>query len=165
MSVRGALPAGLPRFAPETIVATWFGIGLLKGAPGSWASLAALPLGYAAGEIGGPSAVALLAALVCGLGLWACARVLDRLGADRHADPSLCVVDEVAGQLIALVPATASPPLACAAFVLFRGLDIWKPWPIRLVDRHVAGAAGIMGDDALAGLGAAAGVVLLSLAL
>ena len=83
-------------------------------------------------------------------------------GADR--DRGEIVVDEVAGQLVALIPAMLSPALWVAAFALFRLFDIWKPWPVRLLDRKATGALGIMLDDVAAGLMAAGAVAVLGLA-
>ena len=71
-------------------------------------------------------------------------------------DPQTVVVDEAAGQCIALLPAALNPWAFAAGFVLFRLFDIVKPWPIRLAERRIPGALGVMVDDVLAGLYAAA---------
>ena len=70
-------------------------------------------------------------------------------------DPGEIVVDEVAGQWLALFTAPLDPVAWGLAFALFRLFDIWKPWPVRSIDRQVAGGLGIMLDDL-----AAAGYVL-----
>jgi phosphatidylglycerophosphatase A len=71
-------------------------------------------------------------------------------------DPGAIVIDEVAGQWLVLVPAPLDPPTYALAFVLFRILDIWKPWPARWADRNVKGGLGIMLDDLLAAVYAVA---------
>ena len=71
-------------------------------------------------------------------------------------DPSFVVIDEVAGQWIALLPAGLDPVLFVAGFLAFRLFDIWKPWPVSWADRDVPGALGVMLDDLIAGAYAAA---------
>ena len=73
---------------------------------------------------------------------------------DGH-DSKMIVIDEVAGQWIALLPAALNPALILIAFILFRFFDILKPWPISFIDKKVPGALGVMGDDIIAGLFAA----------
>ena len=80
------------------------------------------------------------------IGQWACAHIPSQWG----ADPKRVVVDEVAGQMLAVALLPPSAHLYLAAFVLFRFLDIWKPGPIRLIETR-AGAWAVMGDDLLAG--------------
>jgi phosphatidylglycerophosphatase A len=131
-------------------VAALGGIGHLRPAPGTWGSAAALPL-----VLGGPW-LCLAAALLLGLaGLWA----VSRCGAARE-DPGWVVVDEAAGQALALAALPAAAPLwaVLAAFGLFRLFDITKPGPVGWADRQ-EGAVGVMLDDVVAG--ALAGAVLL----
>ncbi|PIW31259.1 MAG: phosphatidylglycerophosphatase A, partial [Rhodospirillales bacterium CG15_BIG_FIL_POST_REV_8_21_14_020_66_15] len=71
-------------------------------------------------------------------------------------DPSFVVIDEVAGQWLALLPAGPDPVLFAAGFLAFRLFDIWKPWPASWADRRVGGAWGVMLDDLIAGGYAAA---------
>lgn len=87
------------------------------------------------------------------LGVWASARAIAATGLK---DPSVAVIDEVSGQLIAMTPLIVSWSLAgvALAFVLFRTFDIFKPFPIRKLER-LPGGFGIMSDDALAGIYAA----------
>jgi len=150
------LPNGVRDNALETIIATWFGVGLLRRAPGTWGTLAALPVGFVAVWLGGPIFLALVAIAIMVAGIWASERVVARIDREVHHDLPIIVVDEVAGMLIALIPAGFSPTLWLLAFLLFRFFDIWKPWPIRPIDRHVKGGLGIMIDDIVAGLIAAA---------
>ena len=139
----------------STRLATCFGIGWIPAAPGTFASAAALPFGWALARMGwlAVAAGAIAATLI---GLWAC----EKHGRDVGLhDPSECVIDEVAGQWFALVPiaymARASDWwLYAIAFVLFRLFDITKPWPISQAER-LAGGLGVMMDDVLAGLAAA----------
>jgi len=126
------------------LVASGFGSGFFPIAPGTAGSFVALLLG--AGLLWlSPAAlpVAVLAAAFGGL--WAVS------AADAGDDPGWVVIDEVAGQWIALLP-LARPTLAglAAAFVLFRLLDIVKPGPVGWADRQ-HGPAGVMADDMIAG--------------
>jgi phosphatidylglycerophosphatase A len=137
--------------SPAVVIASFFGTGFAPKAPGTVGSLAALLIG-AAVLSWAPSLLAWLAALASIGGYYAVRR------ADIRGDPGWVVIDEVAGQWIAML-SLARPTVAglLAAFVLFRLLDITKPGPIGWADRQ-EGAAGIMGDDVIAG-GIAAGVL------
>ena len=79
----------------------------------------------------------------------------------ERRDDGRIVIDEVVGQLIALSPAALwsanprSPLFVAIGFLAFRLFDIWKPGPVRWAERHLAGGAGVMFDDVLAGLLAA----------
>ncbi len=141
-------------------LATFFGVGLMRPAPGTWGSAAAVALGVVIHGLGSFPllAVAALAATVAGF--WAVGRELkDRPG----DDPSEFVIDEVAGQWIALCFPSAGfwlrgmdswnfPwPGWVAPFLFFRLFDIWKPWLIGRADRR-GDAAGVMLDDLWAGL-------------
>jgi phosphatidylglycerophosphatase A len=142
------------------MVLSWFGCGLSPKAPGTVASLGAMPLG---------------ALIHWGFGgdtLFTCAVILFLIGwavAASHfrnqtglGDPQWVVVDEVAGQWLALTVVPFSLGGFTLAFVLFRLFDILKPWPVSWADRKVGGALGIMLDDFLAGLYAAVvGLILL----
>ncbi len=150
-----------------TLAGTVLGIGYLKPAPGTWGSLAALPLGYALHQLGGFPLMLLAIAALFILGLWA-TRVMTQ-GKTDH-DPSEIVMDEVVGQLIAILPLSypawahgidilALWPGWITAFVLFRLFDITKPGPVGLADKR-NDALGVMLDDVFAGLIAASGVLL-----
>jgi phosphatidylglycerophosphatase A len=134
--------------------ATFFGAGLLKPGPGTYGSVAALALWFAAAHTLHPAAATLatgtgIAALLATLiGIPAATIVARESGRE---DPGHVVIDEVAGQLIAL---TLCPPdwkHALLALALFRLFDIFKPWPIRKLEALPAGT-GIMLDDVAAGL-------------
>ena len=134
---------------PAMMVATVCGVGLLPKAPGTWGSLAALPLAWLLYGLAGPLAVLLAAALAFLAGWWA-SSVLARRGSDH--DPGYIVIDEVAGQLIVLAVIPTDILLYAAAFVLFRLFDIAKPAFIGWADRKVEGGRGVMLDDLLAGV-------------
>ena len=151
------------------LVLSFFYAGFLRPAPGTWGSLAALPVAWAFWQVGGPIllAVAIIAALAGGT--VAIARELEESGAH---DPGWIVIDEVVGQWIALLPVAvgatvsgASPtglwPGVLAAFLLFRLFDIWKPWLVGHADRR-EDAFGVMLDDLWAGVFAACGVTALA---
>lgn len=151
-------------------IVTFGYLGLLPGPSGTWASAVAIPLAYALHWLGGFPLLALATAGVYGLGFWA-TRV--ELVDQDDLDPRDVVVDEIAGQWIALWPLSAGLwfvgaaahafpwPGWVAAFVLFRVFDIAKPGPVGWADRK-KGAPGVMLDDAIAGLMAAAVVTALA---
>ena len=142
---------------PSSLIATWFGSGLLPGAPGTWGSLAALPVGLLIFWLAGPWGLLAATVAVFVLGLWA-AGTYEQVMAMK--DPGAIVIDEVAGQwLVLFVAALWSHGLTwrevLLAFVLFRVFDTLKPWPVSWADRHLKGAFGIMADDVVAALYAA----------
>ena len=133
------------------------GAGLLPIAPGTWGSSLAVLLYWLAPPL--PPLVHLLGvATAFALGIWLCGISAKRLGTHDH--PGI-VLDEVVAMwaLLAVVPRQAS--WSILAFLVFRVLDVWKPWPIREADHRIGGGLGIMLDDALAAAVAAA--ILLSL--
>ncbi len=151
------------------IIATVFGVGHLRPAPGTWGSLAALPIAWGLHVAGGFALFVMGAAAIFILGVWATAEMTD--GSDEH-DPSEIVIDEVAGQLVALMPLSSAAgrlgidmtvlwPGWIAAFVLFRLFDIWKPGPVGWADRR-RDPLGVMLDDMIAGALAAVGVLALA---
>ncbi|MEY4698237.1 MAG: hypothetical protein RIT14_2665 [Pseudomonadota bacterium] len=149
------------------LVATGFGLGLLRPAPGTWGSAGALVLGIGIDRLLGFPALVLATAAAVAVGFWACARVCG-----PGEDPSEVVIDEVAGQWIAMLfPAAAvwakgldvAYPGWIAAFVFFRLFDIWKPWLVGRADRR-GDAAGVMLDDLWAGLFAGLAVIVTGVA-
>ncbi len=133
---------------PHHWLAYGFGSGLLPRAPGTWGTVAAIPLYLllAPLPLAAYVAVTLLAFVV---GVWACGLTGEELGVHDH---SAIVWDEVVGLLIAMTAVPMGWPWLLAGFALFRLFDIWKPWPIGPVDRKVKGGLGVMLDDVLAGL-------------
>ncbi len=150
------IPKELDRRKPYTWIASWFGAGFINPAPGTWGSLAALPFGVAIFALGGAQALTVAAIMITLIGLWA-AHHFDK-DMDGH-DSKMIVIDEVAGQWIALIPAALNPLLILVAFIMFRFFDILKPWPIGFIDKKINGAAGVMFDDVVAGLFAAICVI------
>lgn len=152
-----------------SLIGTVGGVGYLRPAPGTWGSLAALPLAWVLHQLGGFPLLALATAGACFAGLWA-THVMTAGQADH--DPSEIVIDEVAGQFLALwalsLPAwlhgldiSALWPGWIAAFVLFRLFDITKPGPVGWADRR-GDPMGVMLDDIIAGLFAASSTALLA---
>lgn len=129
-------------------IVTWFGSGNLPGALGTWGSLAALPFAWLIASAAGPWGLLAASGGVFLLGLWASERYSQSSGVK---DPQNIVIDEVAGQWLALVFAPLSLPGYFAGFVLFRLCDIFKPWPADWADRTLSGGLGIMLDDMVAG--------------
>jgi phosphatidylglycerophosphatase A len=143
---------GLPCSNPAALLATWFGSGLMPWAPGSWGSLAALPFAWIIVSYTGALGLLIAAAVVFAAGCWAAGRVERSSGVK---DAPFIVIDEVAGQWLALVPAPLDPLFYLTGFLLFRLFDIAKPFPIRRIERGFPGGFGVMADDIAAGLYAA----------
>lgn len=91
--------------------------------------------------------VATGALVVTAVGTWAAGAAEAHFG---RRDPGAVVVDEIAGQMVSLLFLVPTPSALVVAFVLFRVFDVWKPFPVRRVER-LPGASGIMFDDLLAG--------------
>lgn len=134
------------------IVATWFGLGLIPIAPGTWGSLGGLVVAWALAQYGGwPSwSFAVLAVAGTAPGIWAANQTALDAG---KKDPGIVVVDEVLGQWLTLAAmATVAPGRQWVlAFALFRLFDIWKPYPVRKLET-LAGGTGIVADDLGAGV-------------
>jgi len=128
-------------------LATWAGVGFLPWMPGTWGTLAALPLWYLLARPG-PGVYGLGLAAVLVLGLWAAGPSQRFLGRTDH--PSI-VVDEVAGLLITLAGVPVTWENAALGFVIFRTLDILKPGPIRWFGEGRGGLE-VMADDVAAGV-------------
>jgi phosphatidylglycerophosphatase A len=128
-------------------LATWGGVGYLPGAPGTWGSLAALPLWYGLSLLG-PWGYGLGTGALLALALRVAGPAQDCLG--RH-DPPAIVIDEVAGLLIALAGVPVTWQYAAAGLLLFRALDILKPPPIRWCGQG-AGGLEVVADDVAAGI-------------
>lgn len=143
-----AAPPSLGFRHPATLIATWFGAGLAPYAPGTWGSIAALPFAWAIAFCFGPLALLAAAILIFFIGIWAAGRYAQ---ASDAKDPGQIVVDEVAGQWLALVAVPLDPFAYLAAFGLFRLCDIAKPWPASWADRKLGGGVGVMLDDMIAG--------------
>jgi phosphatidylglycerophosphatase A len=126
------------------------GSGLARFAPGTFGTLVAIPFYLILSQM--PHW--LYAGCVLGafaFGVWLCQSVSDDLGVHDHGG---IVWDEFVGYWITMFLVPVSWGWVLAGFALFRLLDIWKPWPIRWIDRHVQGGLGIMLDDVIAGAAA-----------
>jgi phosphatidylglycerophosphatase A len=135
---------------PAHFLALGFGSGLITPAPGTWGSIAALPL--AAGlHLAGVQGVMLawLALPLFVLGVWVCGVTGRALGV---ADSGHIVWDEIVAMLLVLAAVPATPVAWLAALLAFRVFDIVKPWPIRWLDARVHGGFGVMLDDVVAAL-------------
>jgi phosphatidylglycerophosphatase A len=136
------------------LIGTFFGAGLLKPGPGTYGSVAAVLLWFFAAHALHPSPLSLAigttiaATLATLIGIPA-ATIVARESARK--DPGHVVIDEVAGQLIALVAIPPDWQHAALSLLLFRLFDIFKPWPIRKLEALPDGT-GIMLDDVAAGI-------------
>ncbi|MBZ5596204.1 MAG: phosphatidylglycerophosphatase A [Acidobacteriia bacterium] len=136
------------------LIATWFGCGYAPAGPGTAGSLAALAIAWLLVRYGGwqPLWFVALVLVATAPSIWA-ADVTAR--ALNQKDPGVVVVDEVLGQWLALAGArTLNVKSWLGAFLLFRLFDIWKPVPVRNLEK-LPGGAGIVADDLMAGLYAA----------
>jgi phosphatidylglycerophosphatase A len=129
-------------------LATWGGVGFLPFMPGTWGTLAALPLWYHL-VLTGPWGYGLGVAAVVVLGLWVAGPAQEILGRTDH--PAI-VVDEVAGLLITLAGVPPTWEYAALGLVIFRTLDILKPFPIRWFQEGGKGGLEVMADDIAAGV-------------
>jgi phosphatidylglycerophosphatase A len=134
-----------------TLLATWFGVGYLKPASGTWASLVALPFAWLILWKLGPLALVVASLVAYVVGVWSTGVYEARSGI---VDPSECVIDEVAGQWLACAAAPLSPIAFAIAFALFRIFDVTKLWPVSLGE-ELPGGWGVMTDDMIAGAMAA----------
>jgi len=139
------------------LIATWFGSGLLRPAPGTIGTLAGLPFGYALAFFCGVKILALAALLLLIIGTFAANKYGKKSGT---IDDQSIVVDEVVGLWIAALPAGTDPILWAAAFLLFRLFDITKPWPASIFDNRSRHGFDVMMDDVVAGIYALCGVAI-----
>jgi len=150
-------------------ITTVFGVGHLRPAPGTWGSVAGVLMAWGLHELGGFWLFFVATFAVTALGWWA--TKVETVGqADK--DPSEIVIDEVAGQWVALWPVSLGAMMAgsdfldlypgiIAGFLAFRLFDIAKPGPVGWADRQ-PGAFGVMADDIIAGWLAAMVVAVLA---
>ncbi len=129
-------------------LASGAGAGYLPIAPGTWGSLLALPLHLLLVNLSPFHYTIALAAIffIAVISAGQAEKILDR------KDPGVVVIDEVIGMLITLIGAGTGPIPLLLGFLLFRLFDIFKPYPIRLIDQRVNGGLGIVLDDVLAGI-------------
>jgi phosphatidylglycerophosphatase A len=151
-------PQTLSKANPAFWLSTWFGVGLLPVAPGTCGSLAALPFAWLLAYMSNPTVLVVISLIIFFMGWWSSHLYASITG---RKDPKEVVIDEVAGQILALsfVPQTWVSYLLC--FCIFRLLDIQKPWPISWADKQLGGGLGIMLDDIFAAIMTAAIMIAL----
>lgn len=125
-----------------------FGSGYMPIAPGTFGTLVAIPIFLWLSQFGTLNYVVIVSVMLLS-GIWMCGYTSQALGVHDH---KAIVWDEVVGYLITMLMVPPTLITICAGFVLFRLFDIWKPWPINLLDKNVHGGLGIMLDDVVAGL-------------
>jgi phosphatidylglycerophosphatase A len=130
------------------LIATFFGIGKIPGAPGTWASLASAPLFWFFAIDKPLWQFGLILAVIYFAGVYCSGQYEKQIG---EKDPSSVVIDEVLGMGVALFNVPGQWYYAVMALILFRLFDIWKPYPIRRLEQ-LPGGWGIMTDDLLAGI-------------
>lgn len=133
---------------PAHFLSCGFGSGLVPGIPGTAGTVVAIPLALLMQRLPDAGAVALCSVMFVA-GCFICERTAKALGKE---DPAIVVWDEITGYCIAMAAVPASALTIAMAFVVFRALDILKPFPIGWVEKKVSGGFGIMLDDAVAGI-------------
>tara|TARA_R110000772_G_scaffold41479_4_gene96353 strand:- start:11509 stop:11979 length:471 start_codon:yes stop_codon:yes gene_type:complete len=133
---------------PVHLLSVGFGSGLAPKAPGTFGTIAALPFWYVL-QFLPPAYYVVVLILAFILGVYLCGATADALGVHDHGG---IVWDEFVGLWIALFMVPMNIWWIVLGFALFRLFDIWKPWPIRVLDAKVHGGFGIMIDDVLAGV-------------
>lgn len=144
---------------PAHFIAFGFGSGLPCKAPGTWGTLAALPLFALLQMFFSTNTIALLCIPMFVIGVWAAEITGRNLGVPDFGG---IVIDEIVAMWLVLCVAPATMAGWIAAFVLFRLFDILKPWPIRWLDQYVKGGFGVMIDDILAAVFAIVPLLLLT---
>lgn len=134
--------------SPVHIFAFGFGSGLAPFAPGTFGTLAAIPLYWMLSlfPVWFYLSLVIIAALA---GIWICGESAKKLGVHDHAG---IVWDEFVGFWITMLAAPSGLIWVIMGFIIFRVFDIWKPWPIYIADDKVHGGLGIMLDDIVAGI-------------
>ncbi len=144
--------ATAPKSRFSWLIATFFYIGYMHPGPGTWASGVTVFLWWLAGHVMSPGllipAAVLAAVAITLIGIPPSTVVARESGTE---DPGFVVIDEVAGQMIALIGAPLAWKYLLAGFILFRSFDIAKPFPLRRLEK-LPGGTGIMMDDVGAGL-------------
>lgn len=128
-------------------LSTWFGTGLLSVAPGTFGTIATVPLVFGLACLGTVLS-GFIIAMVVAVAIWASDRSEELLGND---DPSEVVIDEVAGFLLTMFLLPLSWLTLGLGFILFRVFDIFKPYPIKQAEK-LRGGLGIVTDDLVAGI-------------
>lgn len=158
--------------SPAVLLATWFGVGLMKPAPGTWGTIAGVPFAILIAMSLGWIGLFLATLVLFFVGVWAAGAFEKKTGSH---DQGCIVIDEVVGVWIALwcaldpkiivtllscfdtyneteVVYSTNPLYILFAVLFFRFFDILKPWPIGYLDRKISGGMGVMLDDVVAGI-------------
>lgn len=147
---RGAQPL-VPKLIwqnPLYFIAFGFGSGALPYAPGTWGTLIAIPFYLAIQTL--PLTIYLLITLAVIIGsIWLCDKISEEIKIHDH--PSMCL-DEIVGFLVTMIGIPAQLSWIILGFLLFRLFDIWKPQPVRYIDKNVGGGLGMILDDIIAGI-------------
>lgn len=129
-------------------IATVFGVGLIPKAPGTWGSLVTLPLALALMFLG----PLVYMAVTLAMAIVAIVAAEEYEQQSKKHDSKEIVIDEVVGMLVTMTMLPLTWQSFVVGFILFRILDIWKPFPIRYFDRKVPGGFGVVMDDLVAGI-------------
>ena len=132
-------------------------LGHMPHAPGTWGTLAGIPLVLLLAWCGPWLYLGLCAALALAA-VWVSGRAIELYG--RHDDPRI-VIDEVVGLVVTMFGTAPTALTLVLGFALFRAFDIFKPWPCRTIDRKIDGGVGVVLDDVAAGVYAAAALHLI----
>ena len=141
---------------PVHFLAAGFGAGYVPKLPGTAGTVVGILLYVPMRELGVVAYLGVTAVLFLA-GTWLCGKTARDLGVHDHP---VIVCDEIVGFLVTMIAVPRGWPWILAGFILFRLFDIWKPWPIRWVDRRISGGFGIMLDDVIAGVYGLAGLQL-----
>lgn len=123
-------------------------IGNIPFAPGTFGSLLGLPLCFLLSKVNLWVSIPFLVIFVA-LAIWVCNKAQQLI---QEKDPGCIVIDEISGMMLSLAGIPFNLISAAAGFVIFRLLDIFKPFPIRAIEKKIPGGAGIVLDDIAAGL-------------
>jgi phosphatidylglycerophosphatase A len=133
---------------PIHFIAFGFGVGAIPFAPGTFGTLAAIPL-YLLMQSLTPLYYLLATLLIIFASIAICSKTTNDIGIDDHQ--GMCL-DEIVGFIVTMFAVPHGWLWILGGFVLFRLFDIWKPWPISLADRKIHGGFGMILDDVLAGI-------------
>lgn len=133
---------------PLYFVAFGLGSGAMPFAPGTFGTLLAIPFYLLLQPLPLPSYIFFVIAFIIASS-WICDRVSREI--HEHDHPGMCI-DEFAGFFVTMINAPAGWMWVLAGFLLFRLFDIWKPWPIHVMDEKIHGGFGMVLDDVVAGI-------------
>lgn len=131
------------------MLCTGFGAGFMPAMPGTWGSLLGIGLWWVVFQQLDPTMSILVVGVAIGIAWLA---IHQTCRAHRIGDEPAIVIDEIVGQWIALLWVPKSFWAVCSAFLVFRFLDVVKPWPVSWADQSVRGPLGILLDDVFAGI-------------